>query len=946
MDGTHELTPPPASARNFQHYEVCLRDDGVTLWELGRGAMGVSYKARDVNLDVPVALKIIGAGLPESVHARERFRREARAAAALRHPNVASVFHFGETPQGQCFYAMEFIEGETLAARVQREGPLSPALVVEIALQVTSALIAADERGLVHRDLKPANLMLVTPAGSRAPTRTGSAGSSPALAQVRPLVKVIDFGLAKAAVSAGADTSYDAPLTQDGGFLGTPAYASPEQAEGGAVDARADIYSLGVTLWFLLSGKVPFAARSLTEIYDRQRYRPLPVAQLSDRQVPAAMVDLLRSMLAADATDRPESPAALYEELERCRAELGSAALPQTKSRPTIAPRRRATHFLGDWKILAAVAALALLAGAGAYFWQRQAGAPDAGNPAATTPDRSIAVLPLEDLSEDKANAFFADGIQDDVLNCLTRIKELKVISRSSVMSYRNAATRNLREIGLQLGVATVLEGSVRRAAERVLVNVALIDTRSGRQLWAERYDRTLADALTLQGELATESAAALRATLSPEEKARVEAKPTADADAYVLYLRARDHQTRPFILLQDLQTAARLYRQALERDPSFALARARLAATLAAIHVNFQPTTELRDQAHAEAEAALRLQPTLGEAHLARAIVLYWTERDYPAALRELEIAAPLMPGSHELDTFSAGINRRQGNWSAALMHFRRALTRDPRNAVIARETLFTTVMLRDWPAAARDSERALALAPDNPMIGVESACLGLWTRGDLGPLRAALAAAPAGFDPDGQITLFRWDTACLARDFDAAERAVNACTLDSIVTTYGAVLPKSYLLGCVALARGDAKRARPLLEAACAPMEAEVKQVPRDAFRAGYLGLLYAYLGRKEEALRLGRRAVELLPESRDRCFGPIPSGLLALILARTGEKDESLALIERLLTTPAALSPAVDSGISQSELRLRWQWDPLRGDPRFERLLAGPEPKTVYR
>lgn len=262
--------------------------------------------------------------------------------------------------------------------------------------------------------------------------------------------------------------------------------------------------------------------------------------------------------------------------------------------------------------------------------------------------EKSIAVLPLENFSDDKENAFFADGVQDDLLSSLAKIKELKVISRSSVTGYRNTASRNLPEIGEQLGVTHILEGSVRRAINRVLVNVDLVDTRTQRQIWTERYDRNLANSLTLQGELATEIAAALRAPLSAEEKARVEAKPTDNADAYVLYLRAREYHTRPTGLLQDYQMATSLYTQALALDSSFSLAHARLSETRAYTYLNFQSTPEIKTRACAE--EALRLRPDSGEGNLSRALCLYWTEKDYEGALGEMKVAARLLPGDAEI--------------------------------------------------------------------------------------------------------------------------------------------------------------------------------------------------------------------------------------------------------------------------------------------------------
>lgn len=606
---------------------------------------------------------------------------------------------------------------------------------------------------------------------------------------------------------------------------------------------------------------------------------------------------------------------------------------------------------------LLASAGLVIAAGVISGYWlwhpwraaeQKKSGVPN-GNVALANvpiPEKSIAVLPLENLSDDKDNAYFADGIQDDLLSSLAKIKDLKVISRSSVMGYRNIAARNLREIGQQLGVVHVLEGSVRRAANRVLVNVALIDTRDEHRVWSERYDRTLADSLTLQGELATEIAGALQATLDPAEKARVETKPTNNPDAYVLYLRAREYHTRATGLLQDYQTAEQLYGEALKLDPGFVLAHARLSETLSYIYLNFQPTSQIKDRARAEAEEALRLRPDSGEANLARALCLYWTEKDYEAALRELQVASAFLPSATEIDFYSGAIRRRQGRWAEALASMKRAAANDPRNALIAREILLTQCLVRDWAAAAREGERAVALAPDLPVLAVEKGYVDFWARGDLGPLRATLAAIPPGVDPDGEVTLARWDSALLARDFSGAQSAVAKAARDSFITPFGATLPKSFLLGCVALSQGDLTRAQPLLESARSSMETEARAFPSDPFRQAQLGLLYAFLGRKAEAIRQGRSAVELLPEARDSYFGPSLSGLLALIYARTGETDQALALIEHLLHTPGAVTQIFEGSITRSDLHHRWQWDSIRKDPRFEAILGRPEPVVTSR
>jgi len=292
------------------------------------------------------------------------------------------------------------------------------------------------------------------------------------------------------------------------------------------------------------------------------------------------------------------------------------------------------------------------------------------------------------------------------------------------------------------------------------------------------------------------------------------------------------------------------------------------------------------------------------------------------------------------------AYIRRRQGRWSEALAVLQNVLGHDPQNALAARNFFATECAVRDWSAATAAGRRALATAPDSPTLGIEVSYVDLWLKGDLTPLRTALNTIPAGVDPDGAVTAARWDAALLARDFAAAERVIAASAAETVLTGFGSPLPKTYLLGCVALARGDAAHAQPLFEAARPGMEAKSLATPLAASRHAQLGLLYAYLGRKEDALREGRRAVELLPESKDALDGPQIAEYFALICARTGESEQALSLIEHLLTAPGTIADFIEGNITLQELRLRWQWDPLRNDPRFQKIVAGPEPKTVYK
>lgn len=566
------------------------------------------------------------------------------------------------------------------------------------------------------------------------------------------------------------------------------------------------------------------------------------------------------------------------------------------------------------------------------------------GFAASDAPLKSIAVLPFDNFSDEKENAFFADGIQDDILTSLAKIHELKVISRTSVMPYRDAGKKNLREIAKALGVVHVLEGSVRSAGNRVVVTVQLIDARNDRHIWANRYDRPLADSLGLQGELAAEIAAELRATLSPEEKVRVETKPTGDPDAYVLYLKARGYESNPDRLFEDFSVAERLYGEAIQHDPTFALAHARLSATIARIYHWFDSTDDRKARMRAEAEQALRLRPDLGEGHLALGLCYYWTEANYDKALEEFAIAARALPNDSDIGYFAAAIRRRQGRWTENLELLKKTQSIDPGNANVAEELAYTYTFLHDWPEAARRQDRWVALAPDSVNAKLLRAYLDFWSKGDTTALKTLLAQIPSGVDPSGLVTKARWDMAMIQRDYAAADQALVTSTLD-LFQSGGQPTPKSFYHGCTALARGDQAAARTNLEATLTVFEAAVQEAPDNAVRHANLGLVYAFLGRKEEAIREGHRAVELMPDSKDAVVGPWMTGYLAMIYARVGEADSALPLLERLLAMPGPVD-YTNCTITQNDLRHRWQWDPLRNNPRFQKLLTEPAPKTVYK
>lgn len=557
--------------------------------------------------------------------------------------------------------------------------------------------------------------------------------------------------------------------------------------------------------------------------------------------------------------------------------------------------------------------------------------------------ENTIAVLPFENLSSDKENAFFAQGIQDEIITTLSRISGLRVISRTSTSRYQSAPA-NLREVGAQLGVANILEGSVQKAGDRVHINVQLIHTDSDAHLWAQSYNRQLTDIFGVEGEVAKSIADSLRTTLSPQEKARVETKPTNNPDAYVLYLRGRDYQTRPDNFFQDFQSSSRLFEQAIALDPNFALAHARLSAVTSNIYHWYEPTEAMKQKARREADESLRLQPDLGEGHLALGLWFYYEEGQYDQALHELNLAANILPNDGDVPLYIAAVQRRRGRFAEAIAAYAKGEAVDPRNSVGLYDASQTYFGLREWPAAIHGMDRVLALSPDSLNVKLQRGYIEYFSKGVTAPISDALQGIPPNVDPDGVVTFSRCDVALMNRDPRTAEQVLNSSPLQSFVSPVGIPLSKSYLLGCVAILRNDAARAQTEFESARGAMEAIVAKSPQDGVRHANLAFLYSLMGRKEDALREGRHAAELAPISQDVIQGAAVEAFLALVYARNGDADHALPLIQELLITPFAVDYC-DESITLADLRTRWEWDPIRNDPRFLKIIAGPEPKTIY-
>ena len=903
----HDSTPNGSeSSERFGVYEIDRHTDG-SLYELGRGAMGVSYRATDTTLQRKVALKIIKVDVARrSVEARERFMREARAAAALRHENIATVYQFGIREEtGQYFYAMELIEGETLEERVHRTGPLNARTTISIAQQVTSALAAAEKHGLVHRDLKPANLMLVEPDEPEVVGRDRRARRKRTAQRASSTVKIIDFGVAKALHAQTGPLS----LTHER-FVGTPAFASPEQFEHSALDVRSDIYSLGETLWFALTGKTPFAGRSVDEIHRAQQSNVLPIEQLKAAHVSSRLGSLLKSMLALEPASRPGTRA-LAARLQRCSPEARS------KRRTRVA--------------LAAAAILILGASALLVF---QAPRIQQNAPLNPAPDKSIAVLPFENLSRDPDNVYFADGVQDEILTRLASLADLKVINRTSVMQYKSGSARDLRKIGHQLGVARVVEGSVQRAGNRVRVNAQLIDVSTNLALWGQTYDRDLADVFAIQSEIATSIARQLRASLSAREKTAIEQAPTNDITAFELYARAKDLLASRNAKANLLE-AADLLNRAVARDPSFFKAYCLLASTHDRLYFFGDDHTPARlALAEAAIQEAFRLRPDAGEAHLARAQNLYRGYLDYDAALAELDVAAKTLPNDAGIFELKGYVERRQGKQEEAVRSLQRAIDLDPRNSFTLQQIALSYRHLRRFAEEKSVLDRALAIDPNDVDTKVERAAVEWYWKADTRPLHQVLDSIRAtnpGATPD--IAEY-WLLCSLAeRDAAAAKNAVIAAGENPAYTDEAVSFSRPFMEGVIARMTKDGAGAHAVFTAARVEQHKTIQAHESYGPPLCVLGLIDAGLGQKEEALREGRRAVELLPVEKDPINGIAMVKYFAMIAAWLGDRDlacEQLAI---------ALHPP--SRLTYGELKLLPFWDPLRGDPCFEKIVASLAP-----
>ncbi|PZR76486.1 MAG: hypothetical protein DLM73_02465 [Chthoniobacterales bacterium] len=588
------------------------------------------------------------------------------------------------------------------------------------------------------------------------------------------------------------------------------------------------------------------------------------------------------------------------------------------------------------------VAIGSFVAGAGlAGYWLWHPWATDsrsAEGPEKVISGKSIAVLPFENLSDEKDAGYFTEGVQDEILMYLSRVADLKVISRTSVMQFKSGGTRNLRAIASELGVAHVLEGTVQRSSGRVRITAQLIDARTDAHVWAERYDRELADVFEIQTEVAEKIVSQLKARLSPDEKAAIQQRPTHDLAAYELYLRARNLiEANSFTTRakENLLEATRLLQDAVARDPSFLLAHYQLATAQDQLyHFGIDHTPARLAAAEAAVQATVRVRPDSGEAHLALAQHLYWAYRDYDRAHKELSIARRLLPNEPAVLLLAGYIDRRQGRWELSIEEMESALELDPRNLFILKQLCFSYQNLRRYKDMAVSLDRILEIGPKDTNTRVQRALLELEWHADSRPLHSAVENILAE-DPDAMASLIgQWMFLVLCERNRAGARQLLDAIGPEGSEDLGIQYPKAWYEGVVARALGDTEKARAAFIVARATVEKTVREQPTYAQPFSLLGMIDAGLGRKEDAIQEGRRAVELLPVSKDALSGPGLLENLAMIYAWTGEKEQACGQLTVLISLPYDLS--------YGKLRLHPSWDPLRGDPSFEKIVASLAPK----
>jgi serine/threonine-protein kinase len=883
--------------------------------ELGRGGMATVFLARDLKHDRPVALKVLLPELAASL-GPDRFQREIRFAARLQHPHILTVLDSGETA-GQLWFTMPYVEGESLRARLRREGQLALKDALRIAREAAQALQYAHTRQIVHRDIKPENILL---------TADGS-------------TLVADFGIARALGGDGGEA-----LTQTGMSVGTPQYMSPEQANGArTIDARSDVYSLACVLYEMLAGEPPYTGPTAQVILMRRLTDPVPSVRKIRGNVPEAVDQAIQRALAQVPGDRFPTAAAFAEALETVTTptatptlvsggSVARAAGAPASSTPaetsSVSPGTLGGRPARRLPVGVLLLALGFVIGLGVLFaWRRSHGPVEE-----ESGTKRLAVLPFENLG-DSTTAYFADGMTDEVRGKLASLPGLEVTASRSASEYKGT-TKTLPQIARELGVDYLLIGKIRwekaaGTASRVRVSPELVRVSAGGAAtkWEQPFDASLTDVFAVQADIASKVASALNVAFGDSTKQQLAARPTQSLAAYDAFLKAE--AISQGLSVNDppsLQRAIAFYEQAVALDSTFVEAWAQLARTEAWYYSLGTPIPAAAEAARRAAERAAALAPGRPESQLA--LGYYWQNvtGDNARALAAFETGLKVAPGNADLLTGSALAEQSLGRWEAALSHLQRAQSLDPRAVLTARRLATTLIWLRRFQEALPQADRARTLAPTNLAVIQTRAAVPL-VQGDLEGARAVIHAAPPEVEPTALAAYF----GVYADQYWVLDDALQQLLLRLRPSAFGddranwgIVLAQTYWF------RGDRAKARIYADSARIQFEENIKVTPDDPQQHALLGVALAYLGRKADAIREGQRGVEIQPITKDAFSGPYMQHQLVRIYVLVGEPEKALDQLEPLLKIPYNLSPGM--------LRIDPNLAPLKGNPRFERLVAG--------
>ncbi len=877
--------------QTLAHYKI--------LDKLGEGGMGEVYLAEDGELGRRVALKVLRSDTAEDEEHLERFRREARAVAALNHPSIVTIHSVEAARLDQQsdqpaihFLTMELVDGVGLDHKIPTEG-LPQDKIFELAIPLSDALSAAHKQGITHRDLKPANIML---------TQDGR-------------LKILDFGLAKLAHDGADDFEATQALTQPGLVVGTVPYMSPEQVAGEPVDHRTDIFALGVILFEMATGRRPFAAQNSSHLISAiLRDEPPSVTEIRG-ELPFHFGRIVRRCLEKDPDRRYQSALDVRNELEALRDEVHSGmvtAVSEATPRPAPEPRSDSKAKLGLLSLGLVAAAVA------GWFFLRSASSPAPSDQATAPGPSAVVVLPFENLGPPE-DEYFAAGITEEITSRLATMSGVRVISRNSAIRY-SGTDKTLQQIGEELAVDHVLEGSIRWAksdeASRVRITPRLTRVRDDSQIWSQAYDKVFEDVFEVQSDIADRVTEQLGATLlSPPEEER----PTQNAEAYQAYLRALD--LRRAATLDQLELAVDMFERAVELDPDFAQAWGQLAWMSSQRHFNGDFRRDWRGRADEAIERALALAPDDPLVRLAEGFYHYYGYRRFERALEIFESVVEERPNNAEAQSAVGYIYRRQGEFHRALQQLLLASTLDPQNADLLNALSETYGAVRNLEAALDASERAIVIAPDQPQHYLRKAALQVLLSGNTTEARQTLESAPSVSWLYTQWVQLDW----LDRDFDSALARIRQHTPTNPFDEFN--VPMN--LALTHHMSGDKEAARPRLVESLDRVEAALQTSPDQPDLLRARAVLAALLGRREPALRDIDRVIEMTES--DRYAGPSAVEAKAMLLAALGQTDAAVDLLEELLQVHYS------DALTQRMLALHPLWDPLRSNSRFEALLS---------